>query len=227
MRFYSERGIYAASLQKARLRSRPFTYNPPRTFFRNSPVTHNCDCCIRTTCVSLQQLVTSTSPCIVSLDPRSTTRWGLYYRYHDISTMAPIEFHRYTDARGDTIIYKFDPDIARNSDPAWPNDSAISVYHHYILQKRCTTHYHSDLLPLDLAIERWRSDKQSLQPIVGMVMYKENASMEDGLSAHLKTQYMWKGWGHGEGYRRGWAKLCVSGPLVNDFSVKPLLMWKS
>lgn len=140
--------------------------------------------------------------------------------------MAPIEFHRYTDTRGDTIIYKFDPDIARNPDPTWPNDSAISVYHHYVLNKHCTINHHSDLLPLDLAIDRWRNDKQSSQPIVGMVMYKENISTEDRFGSQLKTQYMWKGWNHGEGYRRGWAKLCVSGPPVTDFSVKAPLMWK-
>ena len=140
--------------------------------------------------------------------------------------MAPIEFHRYTDARGDTIVYKFDPEIARDPNPAWPSDSAISVYHHYILKKHCTINHHSDLLPLDLAIERWRTDRQSLQPAIGMVIYKENNLIEDGCDIYSKTQYMWKGWNHGEGYRRGWAKLCVSAP-VNDSSVKPPLIWKS
>ena len=43
-----------------------------------------------------------------------------------------------------------------------------------------------------------------------MVMYEENASVEDGLvGTQLKMQYKWKGWDHGEGYRRGWARLCV------------------
>ncbi|UPX17308.1 uncharacterized protein EKO05_0007673 [Ascochyta rabiei] len=140
--------------------------------------------------------------------------------------MAPVEFHRYIDARGDTIIYKFDPEVARSPDPAWPNDSAVSVYHHYILRKHCTINYHSDLLPLDLVMDRWRNDKPSFQPIIGMVMYKENNHTDDSFGAHLKTQYMWKGWHHGEGYRRGWAKLCVSGPLAQDFSVKPPLMWR-
>lgn len=140
--------------------------------------------------------------------------------------MAPVEFHRYIDARGDTIIYKFDPEVARNPDPEWPNDSAISVYHHYVLKKHCTINFHSDLLPLELVIERWRHDKQSFQPIVGMVMYKERIPAEDGFGAMLTMQYMWKGWNHGEGYRRGWAKLCVSGPPVNDLAVKPPLMWR-
>lgn len=139
--------------------------------------------------------------------------------------MAPIEFHRYTDARGDTIIYKFDPEVARNPDPVWPNDSAVSVYHHYVLKKFCTINHHSDLLPLDLAVERWRTDKQSSQPINGMVMYKENIPVEDGFGTQLKTQYMWKGWNHGEGYRRGWAKLCVQGP-VNELPARPPLMWR-
>jgi hypothetical protein len=137
--------------------------------------------------------------------------------------MAPTEFHRYTDNRGDTIIYKFDPEVARNPDPAWPNDSAVSVYHHYTLTKPCTINYHSDLLPLDLAVERWRTDKQSSQPIIGMVMYKESDPLGRGFGTSLQTQYIWKGWNHGEGYRRGWAKLSVSGP-VHELPAKPTLM---
>ncbi|KAF1349405.1 hypothetical protein EJ07DRAFT_159905 [Lizonia empirigonia] len=125
--------------------------------------------------------------------------------------MAPVEFHRYIDTRGDSIIYKFDPEVARNPDPAWPNDSAISVYHHYVLKKHCTINFHSDLLPMELVIERWRHDKQSFQPVVGMVMYKENMPAEDGFGALLTMQYMWKGWNHGKGYRRGWAKLQICG----------------
>lgn len=136
--------------------------------------------------------------------------------------MAPVEFHRYTDARGDTIIYKFDADIARNPDPKYPNDSPISVYHHYTFRTSTKDYYHSILLPLTPAVERWRSDKQVLQPGIGMVMHEEDANMEDG----LRTQYKWKGWDHGEGYRRGWAKLCVSGLLANDLSMKPPPTWR-
>jgi hypothetical protein len=138
--------------------------------------------------------------------------------------MAPTEFHRYTDTRGDTIIYKFDPEIARNPDPAWPNDSAVNVCHHYVLKKSCTINHHSDLLPLDIAMERWRKDKQSSQPIIGMVMYKEDNANENGFGVSLMTQYIWKGWNHGEGYRRGWAKLCVQGS-VNEFRTRLPLMW--
>ena len=141
--------------------------------------------------------------------------------------MAPIEFYRYKDARGDTIIYKFDPEIARKPDPKWPNDSAVSVYHCYHIEKYIYTNYHSDLMPLDLAIERWRNDKQSLQPIIGKVMCTEDIPVEDGSGAQITAQYLWKGWGHGEGYRRGWSKLFVSGPPMADFSVKPPLMWRS
>ncbi|KAH6625191.1 hypothetical protein C7974DRAFT_376744 [Boeremia exigua] len=135
--------------------------------------------------------------------------------------MAPIEFHRYLDARGDTIIYKFDPDVARRPDPSWPNDSAVSVYHYYAINRHINVNYHSDLLPLDLAVERWRNDKQSSQPAVGMVMYKEDSSGECGYGNQMKTQYIWRGWGHGEGYRRGWAKLSVLKPPANDFSFPP------
>ena len=140
--------------------------------------------------------------------------------------MAPVEFYRYTDARGDIIVYKFDPEISRSPDPNWPNDSAVSVYHHYIITKHIPVNHHSDPLPLDLVMERWRNDKQSSQPLIGMVMYKEEAPVKDGSGAQLETQYIWKGWSHDEGYRRGWAKLSVSGPPGNDFSVKPPLMWK-
>lgn len=140
---------------------------------------------------------------------RTTTRLAVY-RNRSISVMAPIEFHRYTDVRGDIIIFKFDADIAHNPDPRWPNDSAVSVCHHYIVRTHSQDYYHSILLPLNHAVERWRNDQQSLQPRIGMVMYEENASVEDGLvGTQLKMQYKWKGWDHGEGYRRGWARLCV------------------
>lgn len=141
--------------------------------------------------------------------------------------MAPVEFHRYIDGGGDTIIYKFDPEVTRRPDSRWPNDSAVTVYQHYVITKRTgTVNYHSDLLPLELAIERSRSDKQSLQPHVGKIMYTEDSPVEDGAAGKMKMQYIWKGWSHGEGYRRGWAKLCVSGSPANNFSVKPPLIWK-
>jgi len=141
--------------------------------------------------------------------------------------MAPAEFHRYIDARGDSIIYKFDPEIARTPDPRWPNDSPVSVFHHYTVNKQVTVNYHSDLLPLEIAMERWRNDKQSVQPLIGTVMYNEKDPSYIGAGVQTSTQYVWKGWSHGEGYRRGWAKLSVSGPPVTDLSVKPPLMWRS
>lgn len=141
--------------------------------------------------------------------------------------MAPAEFHRYIDARGDSIIYKFDPDIARAPDPRWPNDSPISVFHHYTVNKQVTVNYHSNLLPLEVAMERWRNDKQSMQPLIGTVMYNEKDPSYMGAGAQTSTQYVWKGWSHGEGYRRGWAKLSVSGPPVTDLSVKLPLMWRA
>lgn len=140
--------------------------------------------------------------------------------------MAPAEFHRYIDPRGDSIIYKFDPEIARTPDPKWPNDSPITVFHHYKINKQITVNYHSDLLPLECAIDRWRNDKQSIQPIIGMVMHNEKDPGYNGVGARTSTQYIWKGWNHGEGYRRGWAKLSVSEPSATDFSVKPPLIWK-
>lgn len=139
--------------------------------------------------------------------------------------MAPIEFHRYTDGRGDTIIYKFDSDVARKPDPKWPNDSAITVYQHYVIARRTgTVNYHSDLLPLELAIDRSRNDKLALQPAIGKVIRIEEIITEDGLK--VKMQYVWKGWGHGEGYRRGWAKLCVESSEPIGLPAKPSLTWR-
>lgn len=138
--------------------------------------------------------------------------------------MAPVEFHRYIDGRGDTIIYKFDPEVARRPDPRWPNDSAITVYQHYVITKRTgTLNYHSDLLPLELAVDRSRNDKPAAQPSVNTVMYTEDAPVDNDTIGKMRTQYIWKGWSHGEGYRRGWTKLCASGTLTNDFPVKFLL----
>lgn len=122
--------------------------------------------------------------------------------------MAPAEFHRYTDGCGDTIIFKFDPEVARTPDPRWPNDSPVTVYQYYVITKRNgDVNYHSDLLPLELAIDRTRNDKVGSQPAIGKVMHTEEISTADGAKA--KIQYVWRGWDHGEGYRRGWTKLCV------------------
>jgi hypothetical protein len=139
--------------------------------------------------------------------------------------MAPLEFHRYIDGRGDTIIYKFDPELAHNPDPKWPNDSPVTVYQHYVITKLTgTVLYHSDLLPLELAIDRSRTDKSVSQPPIGKVMYTENTHLEDG--EKLRTQYIWKGWSHEEGYRKGWAKLCVRALPTTDLSTKPPLRWR-
>jgi hypothetical protein len=59
-------------------------------------------------------------------------------------------------------------------------------------------------------MQRWRNDKQALQPTLGMIMHTEYTYSEDG-SITQKSQYVWKGWSHGEGYRRGWAKLSSGG----------------
>lgn len=120
--------------------------------------------------------------------------------------MAPITFHSYTDDRGDTITFKFDPDIAREPDPKWPNDSAVTVYHYYSSK----SFHHSILLSLDVAMKRWRNDKQSSQPPIGKVMYTECMPSADCSGTEQKAQYIWRGWSHGEGYRRGWTKLYVS-----------------
>lgn len=122
--------------------------------------------------------------------------------------MPPIPFHTYKDTRGDTITYKFDPDIARNPNPDWPHDSAVSVYHSFETER----FFHSRLLSLEAATKRWREDKQSLQPVVGKVMYEEVSAGEDEAEGGKRVQYVWKGWGHGEGYRRGWARVAVVGP---------------
>ncbi|KAF3046924.1 hypothetical protein E8E12_007835 [Didymella heteroderae] len=139
-------------------------------------------------------------------------------------TSSRMEFHRYIDGRGDTIIYKFDPQVARKSHPKWPNDSPVTVYQHYVITKRTgIVNYHSDLLPLELAVDRSRTDKITSQPPIGKVMHTEVILTEDGVK--MKTQYVWKGWSHGEGYRRGWAKLCVGRLPAVKPSAKPPLMW--
>ncbi|KAF3049316.1 hypothetical protein E8E11_008735 [Didymella keratinophila] len=80
--------------------------------------------------------------------------------------MAPVEFHCYIHGRGDTIIYKFDPEVARSPDPKWPNDTPVTVYQHYVITKRNgIENHHSDLLPLELAIARVRTDKPASQPL--------------------------------------------------------------
>ena len=139
--------------------------------------------------------------------------------------MAPVEFHRYVDDRGDTIIYKFDPEVARSPDPKWPNDTPVTVYQHYVITKRNgVENHHSDLLPLEPAIARAHTDKPASQPPVGKVMHTEYTTLGDGAKAKIK--YVWKGWGHGEGYRRGWAKLCVGGLSATELHAKPPLTWR-
>lgn len=162
--------------------------------------------------------------------PPHSSNFDFYTKYSltttfTITTMAPVEFHRYIDGRGDTIIYKFDPVVARSPDPKWPNDTPVTVYQHYVVPKRNgIENHHSDLLPLELAVARVRADKAVSQPPVGKVMHTEDIITDDGAKA--KIQYVWKGWGHGEGYRRGWATLCVGGLPATELPVKPPLTWR-
>jgi hypothetical protein len=109
--------------------------------------------------------------------------------------MPPIEFHRYQDARGDTIIYKFDPDTAKY--PHDNTDCPITVYHHYRIEYSSKILHHSDLLPLEMAMDRWRKEKL---PPAGLVMYVEHNN-------DAKSQYVWKGWEFGNGGEVGWAML--------------------
>ncbi|KAF3010051.1 hypothetical protein E8E13_011529 [Curvularia kusanoi] len=83
--------------------------------------------------------------------------------------MPPLTFHTYKTRAGDTVTFKFSPDIARNPDPIWPHDSAVSVCVFY----ESKLHYHSDLLALEEAVKRWREDGKTLQPKIGTVMYEE------------------------------------------------------
>ncbi|KAL1647655.1 hypothetical protein SLS61_007285 [Didymella pomorum] len=103
--------------------------------------------------------------------------------------MAPVEFHRYIDGRGDTIIYKFDPVVARSSDPKWPNDTPVTVYQHFVIPKRNgIENHHSDLLPLELAVTRVRADKAVSQPLVGKVMHTEDIITDDGAKAKIQLE---------------------------------------
>ncbi|OSS52019.1 hypothetical protein B5807_03107 [Epicoccum nigrum] len=130
--------------------------------------------------------------------------------------MTPITFYSYRDHRGDLIVYKFDPDVARMPNINFPNDSAVSVLSYHESPK----FYHSRLVPLEEAMQRWRNDNQTLQPPLGMVIYTEYTYAEDG-SVAQKAQYIWKGWSHGEGYRRGWAKLNGGGDGTLSMPLKP------
>ena len=69
-------------------------------------------------------------------------------------------------------------------------------------------------------MQRWRNDKQTLQPPLGMIMHTGYTHTEDG-SITKKAQYVWKGWSHGEGYRRGWAKLNGGGDGTLSMPFKP------
>jgi hypothetical protein len=116
--------------------------------------------------------------------------------------MSPIEFHRYQDARADTIIYKFDPDAAKY--PHGNSECPITVYHHYRVEYSSKVLYHSDLVPLDLAMERWKKEKL---PGAGMIMYAEYTK-DPGTGEVVKSQYVWKGWEFGDGWEAGWIKVC-------------------
>lgn len=131
--------------------------------------------------------------------------------YIVIIAMAPTTFHSYQNEYGDTITFKFDPDIARNPDPNWPNDSAVTVYHSFSSDRLLT----SILLSMEAAMKCWRNDNQAAQPPIGKVMYTEYSVPEDGSGVRQRAQYIWRGWNHGEGYRRGWTKLYVSEPRIS------------
>lgn len=139
------------------------------------------------------------------MSPAPTTR--IHHHVHRTAhkPMPPIPFHTYRTRFGDRVTFKFDPHIARNPDPIWPNDSAVSVCLFY----ESKLHFHSELLALEDAVKRWREDPASLQPPVGKVMYTETLAAEDGKGEVVVAKYVWKGWSHGEGYRRGWAKVYV------------------
>lgn len=115
--------------------------------------------------------------------------------------MAPIEFYRYTESRGDTVIYKFDMDVIQNPSHYPANDSPISVYHHYRVNYHHKYLLHSDLLPEELAIERWHRDQQ---PKSNLVMHKE-VSQRGGM--FVRTSYVWMGWQWDNNGVKGYKKL--------------------
>ncbi|KAF2126973.1 hypothetical protein P153DRAFT_359289 [Dothidotthia symphoricarpi CBS 119687] len=123
--------------------------------------------------------------------------------------MAPVEFYRYTDTRADTIIYKFDVDVLQNPSHYPRNESPISVYHHYRANYSYKYLLHSDLLPEELAIERWNKDQQ---PTANKLMHREEVSRESGMV--IRTSYVRQ-----IGKARGLSPECLVDTL-------PLLQWR-
>jgi hypothetical protein len=72
--------------------------------------------------------------------------------------------YRYTDTRGDTIIYKFDPKLIDYS-----TESPISVFHEWRQDFHNRVQLSSTLLDKEDVIERYKRDKK---PAVGTLMWE-------------------------------------------------------
>lgn len=79
--------------------------------------------------------------------------------------MTAHEVYRYLDSRGDTIIYKFDPELLND-----PVESPISIFHEWRQDFHKTIQWSSMLLDTESAIERYKKDKK---PSPGFLLHEE------------------------------------------------------
>ena len=102
--------------------------------------------------------------------------------------MVAREVYRYTDKRGDSIIFKFDrthtylhiltPCKVHISDTQAaelindPDDGPLATFHVWMHQTRSTTQWSSMLLDRVSAAERWRADKK---PMAGLLLWQGEA----------------------------------------------------
>jgi hypothetical protein len=78
--------------------------------------------------------------------------------------MVDRQVFRYTDPRGDTIIYKFDPDLLHH-----PTESPITIFHEWRQDFHNRIQLTSTQLDKESAIERCRKDKR---PAVGTLLWE-------------------------------------------------------
>ena len=78
--------------------------------------------------------------------------------------MVDRQVFRYTDSRGDTIIYKFDPKLISH-----PDESPITVFHEWRQDFHNRLQLTSTLLDKESVIERYKKDKK---PAVGTLLWE-------------------------------------------------------
>jgi len=88
------------------------------------------------------------------------------------------ESYRYTDSRGDTIIFKFEPRLIHDS-----TESPVSVFHEWVqncIDKILLT---STLLKREDIIDRYKKDKK---PVVGTLLWEG----KDGSGVWVKCRFV-------------------------------------